>query len=293
MEYHNLTVDQPSFSHVLRTHDLLLANILHPPITSSQRKTMHKTPFFLITAGTIFFGTVSATADALALATNKVAGTIALETDTSGNALKNSAYLRIGAGINFAMDADVNDISGRLTPTQNFSLTDTKIAFETGFVFDIGVGFLVTEALSIEIMTGVTTNRVEKISGTYTQTGVNPISFSGGDGDLYQVPIVANLRYEFDLSENTNLGLYAGGGFQYADLKVSDTILGSASNDVWSFRYQAGFDLTWDIAPTATLGFNFRYSSTNENDFGTYQGVDIKVDRFQNIAFGATFTVSF
>lgn len=255
---------------------------------------MHKAPLFLVSASSIFFGAVSATADALELATNKFAGTIALETDTSGNALKNSAYLRIGAGINLAMDADVNDISGRLTPTQNFSLTDTKIAFETGFVFDIGVGFLVTEALSIEIMTGVATNSVEKISGTYTDsTVIGPISFSGGDGDLYQVPIVGNVRYELDLSENTNLGLYAGGGFQYADLKVSDTILGSASNDVWSFRYQAGFDLTWDISPTATLGFNFRYSSTTENDFGTYQGVDIKVDRFQNIAVGATFTVSF
>ena len=242
---------------------------------------MHKAPLFLVTAGTIFFGAVSATADALALAlaTNKVAGTIALETDTSGNALMNSAYLRIGAGVNLTMDADVSN-------------SDVKIAFETGFVFDIGVGFLVTEALSIEIMTGVATISVEKIFGTIP-TGVGPISFSGGDGDLYQVPIVANLRYEFDLSENTNLGLYAGGGLQYTDLKVNDTFLGSASNDVWSFRYQAGFDLTWDIAPTATLGLNFRYSSTTENDFGTYQGVDIKIDRFQNIAIGATFTVSF
>ena len=258
---------------------------------------MHKAPLFLVTAGTIFFGAVSATADALALATNKVAGTIALETDTSGNALMNSAYLRIGAGVNLTMDADVNDVSGLLNPFQAFSATDTKIAFETGFVFDIGIGFLVTEALSIEIMTGVATNSVEKISGTYTESDIfGPYfreSFSGGDGDLYQVPIVANVRYEFDLSENTNLGLYAGGGLQYADLKVNDTFLGSASNDVWSFRYQAGFDLTWDIAPTATLGLNFRYSSTTENDFGTYQGVDIKIDRFQNIAIGATFTVSF
>ena len=240
---------------------------------------MHKAPLFLVTAGTIFFGAVSATADALALATNKVAGTIALETDTSGNALMNSAYLRIGAGVNLTMEADVSN-------------SDVKIAVETGFVFAIGVGFLVTEALSIEIMTGVATNSVEEISGTIPTAG-GPTSFSGGDGDLYQVPVVANLRYEFDLSENTNLGLYAGGGLQYTDIKVSDTILGNASGDVWSLRYQAGFDLTWDIDPNVTLGFNFRYSSTTENDFGSYQGVDIKIERFQNIAIGATFTVSF
>jgi opacity protein-like surface antigen len=248
----------------------------------------------------MFFSAASATGDTLALVKNSVAGTVALETDADGTTKENGLYLRIGAGVNVAMDADVKNVSGTYATGVSFgtfSVDNTSVSFDPGFVFDIGIGIPVGEAWSIEIMTGIATNSVESISGNYSELDsvFGPFSerFSGGGGDLYQVPIVVNARYEFDLNDSMNLGLFAGGGLQYSDLEVNDSLLGNASSDVWSFRYQVGFDLTWDVASRTTLGLNVRYSGTTENDFGSFQGVDIKVDSFQNLAIGATFSYAF
>ena len=256
---------------------------------------MRKTPFLLVSAISIFSLAASATADTYGLVQDGVSGTVPLETDADGNAKKNGVYLRIGAGMNLAMDADVKDISVAYNPVDTFSLSNAKISFDAGFVFDIGIGIPLDDSWSIEIMTGVATNSIEMISGSAVDTffGPSPTSFSGGGGDLYQIPIVVNARYEFKLNESMNLGLFAGGGLQYSDIEVNQFLLGSASSDVWSFRYQIGFDLTWDIAARTTLGLNVRYSGTTENDFGSFEGVDIKVESFQNLAIGATLSYTF
>ena len=258
---------------------------------------MRKTPFLLVSAISIFSLAASATADTYGLVQDGVSGTVPLETDADGNAKKNGVYLRIGAGMNIAMDADVKDISFAFSPFDTASITNTSISFDAGFVFDIGIGIPLDDSWSIEIMTGVATNSIEKISGVETYSDVfGPYfqqSFSGGGGDLYQIPIVVNARYEFKLNESMNLGLFAGGGLQYSDIEVNQFLLGSASSDVWSFRYQIGFDLTWDIAARTTLGLNVRYSGTTENDFGSFEGVDIKVESFQNLAIGATLSYTF
>lgn len=265
------------------------------PIGSDDRnqipkKTKEINPFAL--SGSLLFGLSSVSADTLALAQPEVSGTIDLESDADGNAKKNGVYLRIGAGMNLAMDADVKDISSSFFDGFGFGTdqyTNISIAFDTGFVFDIGVGIPLSGAWSIEIMTGVATNSVESISGNYRDVdsfgSTVPGSLSGGDGDLYQVPIVANIRYEFDLNDETlGLGVYAGAGFQYSDWDLNGgeiivpgfdpVAIGSGSGDAWAFRYQIGFDLSWEIAANTTLGLNVRYSETSESDFGD----DFKVD---------------
>lgn len=106
--------------------------------------------------------------------------------------------------MNIAMDADVKDISFAFSPFDTASITNTSISFDAGFVFDIGIGIPLDDSWSIEIMTGVATNSIEKISGVETYSDVfGPYfqqSFSGGGGDLYQIPIVVNARYEFKLN---------------------------------------------------------------------------------------------
>ena len=173
----------------------------------------------------LFVGLSSVSADTLALAQPEVSGTIDLESDADGNAPKKSLYLRIDAGVNLAQDARVknmvtNDINGLL------STTDLKIAFETGFEFNIGIGIPLgdSDAWSLEVMTGLAYNSVESVSGEYDTDLFGFVvqgPMTGGNGDLYQVPIVANLRYEFELSECLTLGLYAGGGVQYTNLGIN------------------------------------------------------------------------
>ena len=212
--------------------------------------------------------------------------------------------------MNLAQDARVKNIM-ETTAFGVQNTTDLKIAFETGFDFNIGIGIPLggSDAWSLEVMTGLAYNSVESVSGQYDTDLFGFVvqgSMTGGNGDLYQVPIVANLRYEFDLSECLTLGLYAGGGVQYTNLGINGVQVldpafpGGAVDDVglssfngWAFRYQAGLDLNWGISNNTTIGLNVRYSGTTDTDFGSFYGSSFTVKNFQNLAIGATFSLTF
>jgi opacity protein-like surface antigen len=249
----------------------------------------------------LFVGLSSVSADTLALAQQEVSGTIDLESDADGNAKDNGVYLRIGAGVNLAMDGHIKDFS----ETQGGvfeSYTNQVISFDAGFEFNVALGIPLTGQWSIELMTGVAMNGVDSYSENVFVSDARR-SFSGfttyDDGDLYQVPIVANLRHEFDLNEALGLGVYAGVGVQYSNLSVSGGELvvpgisplapEDGSGNAWAFRYQIGVDLSWDIAANTTLGMNLRYSGTSESAFNN----DFKVESLSNLAIGATFSLTF
>ena len=255
----------------------------------------------LFTSVVFIFGGASATADTYGLVQDGVSGTVPLEADADGNAKDNGVYLRIGAGVNLAMDGHIKDFS----ETQGGvfeSYTNQVISFDAGFEFNVALGIPLTGQWSIELMTGVAMNGVDSYSENVFVSDARR-SFSGfatyDDGDLYQVPIVANLRHEFDLNEALGLGVYAGVGVQYSNLSVSGgelvvpgvrpLALEDGSGNAWAFRYQIGVDLAWDIAANTTLGVNLRYSGTSESAFNN----DFKVESLSNLAIGATFSLTF
>jgi len=243
----------------------------------------------------------SVDADTYGLLQDDISAVVPLETDSDGNAKECGLYLRIGAGVNFVMDSDGEDIFYSFAGTTG-TVENKVLKFETGFEFNIAIGVPLTEQWSIEIMTGVAMNGLGSstadafvTNGITSLTGVSTFD----DGDLYQVPIVANVRYEFDLNETLGLGVYAGAGAQYNNIKLRDgffvepgmapIVLPGNTENTWSFRYQIGVDLFWDIAAGTTLGLNVRYSGTSDNDFaafGTYGS-------FNNATIGATFSYTF
>ena len=60
-----------------------------------------------------------------------------------------------------------------------------------------------------------------------------------------------------------------------------------------AFRYQAGLDLNWSISSNTTIGLNVRYSGTTDTDFRNFYGSSFTVKNFQNVAIGATFSLTF
>ena len=246
----------------------------------------------------------SVCADAYDLLQDDASAVVPLETDSNGDAEECGLYLRIGASVNFLMDVKREDRFADLGGGDVFSRTNVLMKFDPGIEFNIALGIPLAERWSIELMTGISMNRLEKSTADVSQTR-GGVTVSGvsifNDGTLYQVPIVANLRYEFDLTETLGLGLYAGGGMQYSHYQFSDGVFVFAdpsrppasqpdgSYYSWTLRYQFGIDLSWDVAANMTLGFNVRYSGTSENDFGG----DDKFDSFNNATIGATFSFTF
>ena len=198
------------------------------------------------------------------------------------------------------MDSDAKDISRLDAGGFVENITNQTISFDTGFEFNIALGIPLTEQWSLEVMTGVAMNGVDSFSANVDTPALGIFGFGTyDDGDLYQVPLVANIRYDFELNEKVSLGVYAGGGVQYSDLEGSEGKViapgflpyevQNVSGNAWAFRYQIGVDLSWDIAANTTLGLNVRYSGTSESDFGD----DFKVDSLSNATIGATLSYTF
>ena len=217
------------------------------------------------------------------------------ETDALG------LHLRVDAGVNFAR---VRTASG----VAQSSFSNVEINFDPGVDLEFGIGLPLgaSSGWSIEVMTGITINAVESISGQFA-SAANPMlagTVTGGSGDLYQVPIVANLLYRFDLSDTMALGLLAGFGGQYSDLEVADVRVldprfpggvdvGGSSSNGWAFRYQFGLDLSWSLSSRASLGLNVRYAGTTDLNGGSGSGSDFDAKSFQNLAMGITFSLAF
>ena len=244
-------------------------------------------------------------ADTYDLLQDDASAVVPLETDSNGNAKECGLYLRIGAGVNFLMDVKREDRFVDFGGGDVFSRTNVVMKFDPGLEFNIALGIPLAERWSLELMTGISMNRLKKSTADLSQTqgGVTVAGVSiFNDGTLYQVPIVANLRYEFDLTETLGLGLYAGGGMQYSHYEFSDGVFVFAdpsrpsvsqpdgSYYTWTLRYQFGIDLSWNVATNTTLGLRVVYSGTGDRD---YADPDQAGEAYRNATIGATFSHTF
>ena len=215
-------------------------------------------------------------------------GLSAQEDDSFGSGM----YLRLGVGANMAQDTDIDDVF-----VTGASITSTSISYNTGIDLSVGLGIPLMDKLSLEVMTGLAYNSIDTISGNF-QVGVTPGTFTDASGELVQVPLMANVRYDFELGDSMTLGVFGGAGFQYSELSVnsitSTTAFGSAVDDFgngddFTFRYQLGVNMAWDLSSSSSLGFYIRYSNTTGADFGG----DVSTGGLGNGSFGASFSFTF
>ena len=207
---------------------------------------------------------------------------------------ENGIALRLGVGFNSLANVNVRDYS-------DFSIISTGVgaSFNTGLDLNIGLDIPVADNLSIEVMTGLAYNSISSIYGTVFVSGAGTAFLTGGTGDLYQMPIVANFRYDINLNDNMSLGLHAGLGTQYNSLTINTvTVTGAGGTAVgflaqtytaWSFRYQFGADLAWDLTNATSLGIYCRFSGSTEAAFA----YDFTAESLYNLAVGGALRIEF
>ncbi|MCH2160318.1 MAG: hypothetical protein MK085_00445 [Phycisphaerales bacterium] len=216
-----------------------------------------------------------------------------------------SWFLSFNAGVNMALDADLKDI----TPTglTSFGLQDGKIKFKPGMDLDLAIAWPLASFFSMDVQTGLAWNSVDSVSGELPNLLGPPAALAGGEGNVYQIPVMTNAIFDIGLSEDIFLTFNVGIGFQftYADISgVSSPSLpgvtASLSNSSLSFRYQVGAELRFEVSPGITLGAFTRFSGTTENNFGRaefsaiFTGTDdVKADTLMNVAAGFNLRATF
>ena len=151
-------------------------------------------------------------------------------------------HLRISAGVNLISDTDIKD-------------SNEGIKWDTGVEFNVAYGFALMGDLAVELGVGMAYNSMKE---AYLNTGQT----ENVDGELWQIPVMAHLVYEFHLGESLVLGVNGGAGIQYNSVTL-DSFAGfpsGQSQSSWTFRYEAGLELTWSLSETSALGAYAKYA---------------------------------
>lgn len=153
---------------------------------------------------------------------------------------------------------------------------DLSVKYNPGVGLNLGVGYALNKHWAVEIMTGFSWNGIDRVSGFNNVMGTS-FTASGGNGDLYQVPLIASIAWGTPLGERFTLGIAAGVGMQWtsfdlhgANLTENGVPYATANQkaDSFAFRYQVGVQITREIASNVQLGFGVRFFGTSEVDLG-------------------------
>ena len=231
-------------------------------------------------------------ADALALITQDAdEKTPPLPTET---AAANPWYAAAAVGGNFLLDAKIKDEDG------------IEFKFKNGLGLNIGVGYQLCETLAVEVRSGLLWNEIKG----FNETGMNE-NITGGDGDVYQIPLMASLIYSIPISEKLSIGLKAGVGIQWTDFNASNievsspgvpSSFGSYDHTSTAFRWEVGFQLANQIAHNVRIGGGVLFSGTSSVSLGTATvtggaaGADFgddKLEALYNVSLGFAIKITF
>ncbi|MFB0985242.1 MAG: outer membrane beta-barrel protein, partial [Phycisphaerales bacterium] len=204
-------------------------------------------------------------------------------------------YAAAAFGGNFLFDAKIKDTDG------------IKFKFKNGLGLNIGVGYQLCETLAVEVRSGLLWNEIKGFNET-SMIGNTPVAATGGDGDVYQIPLMASVIYSIPISEKLSIGLKAGVGIQWTDFNASNIEFSSpgAQNSVASydhtstaFRWEVGFQLANQIAHNVRIGGGVLFSGTSSVSLGTATATgalgsgDYKLEALYNVSLGFVITITF
>jgi hypothetical protein len=149
--------------------------------------------------------------------------------------------------------------------------------FQPGIRFDIEPFYNVTDWFAIGVETAFVHNTVQSIStdGDTVYRG-NP---DLGNGDLYQVPILLNTRFQFP-SEGPVKGFFGagiGGNWQFASVATQNRSGEpyNATSFQWNYAFELSTGLTYTISPGFDLSASFKTLCT-PNPLGEGQNGQMK-----------------
>lgn len=155
--------------------------------------------------------------------------------------------------------------------------------FYPGSREDIVIGYNVCPEAAVEFEAGGVWNRFHKIGGS---------TITGGDLDLYQVPLLANVVYHYKWNDRwtSTFGAGAGGSVDTVQF-VPDHGSTTDHSDV-AFSYQAQAGIKYALTSTMDLGFNYKFLGSLDREWSTPFG-SMKTDNLFTHALLFTFTWKF
>ena len=130
-----------------------------------------------------------------------------------------------------------------------------SVTFQPGIRFDVEPFYNVTDWFSVGVESAFIYNQIHSIQIS------NDIIYSGdsnfGNGALYQVPILANVRFQFP-SEGPFRG-FCGGGvggvWDYSTVSLGDS---NSTNYQWNYAFQLVAGFSYNVAPGLDLETSFK-----------------------------------
>ncbi|MCP4834715.1 MAG: outer membrane beta-barrel protein [Phycisphaera sp.] len=259
----------------------------------------------LATLGAMITVPVSS-ADTLDMVRDSISGSIPMEVEYNPG-----PYLSLNASANFLEDVKIKNIP---VGSSSFGFDNGKIAFNAGMSLEIGVGIPINSDLAVEFSSGLAYNAVDSVTGVLDAGVAGQDAIAGGDGEIYQIPLVAELVWTVFDHDGFRVDVHGGGGLQWTKADISNiygaTLGSGAANasltgNAFAFRYQAGVDCMIDLSSSVSLGASFTYSGTTESNFGTANfnsnipGVslvgteDVKTGSFSNLTMGINLRIEF
>jgi opacity protein-like surface antigen len=144
-----------------------------------------------------------------------------------------------------------------------------RMDFDKGIRFDAGVGYVLTKTLSVGVETGIIHNSVDKIGGV-------PVSTYGGNAEIFQVPLVADLIFTPPLKGilKPYIGAGVGGVATVANL---DTPLGAVNDMDVTFCFQGIAGIKCAAGEHLEFGVAYKFLGTLDHSWSE-NGVTLNTD---------------
>jgi opacity protein-like surface antigen len=163
-------------------------------------------------------------------------------------------YLRIGAGV-----SQVEDLEGfvdtTLDPRFNFDYS-----FDPGVRIDFAPGLNFNQFFAFELNTGIIWNALDSIEAEGQS--------ASADGDLIQVPILANFIAKYPTPIGLTPFIGAGGGGVYTRLSIGDVngVEIDDSGDDFFGAFQLFGGLTYEVSQGFHVGAVYKFLHVFSND---------------------------
>jgi opacity protein-like surface antigen len=181
------------------------------------------------------------------------------------------------------------DIGGVIMQDMNVRNANAKMAFDPGMRGDIFFGYQIAPPVAVEIETGAIWNQLRTGSGLF----INSIA---PQGDLYQIPILANVVFRLPLAYGISAYIGGGVGGVASELDYHDSDNGffgfhhHVSDTDFTFAYQGMTGVKWAVAPNMEVDLSYKFLGTLDH---TWFGGDPVFFTHTDPAYSHSFLVSF
>lgn len=168
-------------------------------------------------------------------------------------AQEDTLYLSAYLGLNTLQD---QDYTNRAAPVSG------DLELDDAPSFGGALGFRLHRSFRVEAEVNYSSNDLDSLNGS---TGSGPVS-----GDLEAMTFMLNGYYDFDLDWPVVPYIGAGAGFGLFDASVRDggtNITQNSSGDDWSFVYQVGGGLRYNMSDHVSLSGGYRYIGSSDIEF--------------------------